>query len=316
MLERLDARAVILMVVLTAIWGGSFTFVKLGLRDLPVFGSICLRFLLAAGILTVYCRWTGIPLWYTGRSARYLLASAAAFAWGQSLLYLGLNLTTAGRGSIFFNTQPFFTLLLLPLFIPEETFTARKLVGTVVAFSGVVLLFLEKLGGGSGWALLGDVLTLLATLGWSANNIITKRVAGQVHPTSLILWSSAGALPVMVALTLLLESRAPWRFTATAIASVLYLGGIAAAFSFVIFAWLIQHYSAIRVNAFVFLTPVFGVLIGWALLGETLSASQLAGALLVAAGILIVNTEPRSRSPHPTPSSQRGAGGVWGGGSR
>ena len=54
--ERLDTRAVVLMVLLTAIWGGSFTFVKLGLRDLPVFGSICLRFVLATAILTVYCR--------------------------------------------------------------------------------------------------------------------------------------------------------------------------------------------------------------------------------------------------------------------
>jgi len=49
--ERLGARAVVLMVLLTAIWGGSFTLVKLGLRDLPIFGSICLRFVLAAGPL-------------------------------------------------------------------------------------------------------------------------------------------------------------------------------------------------------------------------------------------------------------------------
>jgi drug/metabolite transporter (DMT)-like permease len=293
--ERLDTRAVVLMVLLTAIWGGSFTFVKLGLRDLPVFGSICLRFVLATAILTVYCRWTGTPLWYSGRTARYLLAGAAAFAWAQALLYLGLKLTTAGRGSIFFNTQPFFTLLLLPLFIPEETFTARKLLGTAVAFSGVILLFLEKLGGGSSWALLGDFLTLLAALGWSANNIITKRMTGQVRPTTMILWSSAGALPVMVAIALLLERGQPWRFTPTAISSVLYLGAVAAAFSFVMFVWLIQHYSAIRVNAFVFLTPVFGVLIGWALLGEALSVSQLAGALLVGSGILVVNTESGAR---------------------
>jgi drug/metabolite transporter (DMT)-like permease len=288
--ERLDARAIGLMVLLTAIWGGSFTFVKLGLRDLPVFGSICLRFLLASVILTIYCRWTAVPLWYTGRNARYLLAGAGAFAWGQALLYLGLTVTTAGRGSVFFNTQPFFTLLIMPLFIPEERFTARKLLGTVVAFSGVVLLFLEKLGGGGGWAVVGDLLTLLAALGWSANNIITKRLVGQVHPTALILWSTAGALPVMLLIALLLEWSQPWRFTPTAIASVLYLGGIAAAFSFVVFTWLIQHHSAIRVNAFVFLAPVFGVFIGWAALGEALSVGQIAGALLVGGGIIVVNS--------------------------
>lgn len=293
MRERLDTRAVSLMVLLTAIWGGSFTFVKLGLRDLPIFGSISLRFTLAAVILAVYCRSRGVPLWYTGRNAQYLLVGAGAFAWSQALLYLGLNLTTAGRGSIFFNTQPFFTLLLLPLFFPEETITSRKLVGTALAFSGVVLLFFEKIGGGGGWALLGDALTLLAALGWTANNIITKRVAGRLQPTALILWSSAAALPVMLLVSIVLEREQRWRFTPTAIASVLYLGGVAAAFSFAIFTWLIQRYSAIRVNAFVFLAPVFGVLIGWALLGETLSVSQLAGALLVAAGILLVNSEPR-----------------------
>jgi drug/metabolite transporter (DMT)-like permease len=295
--DRLHAQAVGLMVLLTAIWGGSFTFVKLGLRDLPVFGSLCLRFVLATAILVAYCRRTGTPLWYTGRDARYLLVGAAAFAWSQALLYLGLGLTTAGRGSVFFNTQPFFTLLILPLFFPEETVTRRKLLGTVVAFSGVVLLFLEKLGGGGGRALLGDVLTLLAALGWTANNIITKRVAGRLHPTALILWSTAAALPPMLLLALLLERGQPWRLTTTAIASVLYLGGVAAAFSFVAFTWLIQQYSAIRVNAFVFLAPVFGVLIGWALLGEALSVSQLAGALLVAAGILVVNSQPRSLDP-------------------
>jgi drug/metabolite transporter (DMT)-like permease len=300
--ERLDARAVCLVVLLTAIWGGSFTFVKLGLRDLPVFGSVGLRMVVAAVILAAYSRWAAIPFWYSGRHMGYLLASAAAFAWGQSLLYVGLTMTTAGRGSIFFNTQPCFTLLLLPLFVREETFTARKLVGTTVAFSGVVLLFLEKLGGGGPRAVLGDALTLIATLGWSANNIITKRVSGQVHPASLILWSSLGALPVTLGLSLWLERGQPWRFTPTAVLSVLYLGGVAAAFSFVMFAWLIQRYSAVRVNAFVFLSPVFGVLIGWALLGEPVSWSQLGGALLVAGGILVVNT-----SPHPalSPAGRR-----------
>ena len=291
------------MVLLTAIWGGSFTFVKLGLRDLPVFASLCLRFVVATAILVAYCRRTRTPLWYTGRNARYLLIGAGAFAWSQALLYLGLALTTAGRGSIFFNTQPFFTLLILPLFFPEEAVTSRKLLGTVVAFSGVVLLFLEKLGAGSGWALAGDVLTLLAALGWTVNNIITKRVVGRLQPTALILWSAAAALPIMLLLALLLEREQPWRLTMTAIASVLYLGGVAAAFSFVVFTWLIQHYSAVRVNAFVFLTPVFGVLIGWALLGEALSVSQLAGALLVAAGIIIVNTRPSALSP-----ARRGSG--------
>jgi drug/metabolite transporter (DMT)-like permease len=291
--ERLDAKAIALMVLLTAIWGGSFTFVKVGLRDLPVFASLFLRLALAAALLAGYSRWARIPLRYDREANWFLAASAGAFVWGQALLYLGLTQTTAGRGSIFFNTQPFFTLLLLPLFVPEERLTARKWAGTALAFAGVVLLFLERAGGPGRSLWLGDLLTLLATLGWAASNVITKVMPRSVHPASLIMWGTAVAAPVSLVLTLTLEGGQPWRFTPTAVLSVVYLAAVAAAFSFVAFTWLIRHYSAIRVNAFVFLSPVWGVLIGWAFLGEPVSWVQLGGAVLVGGGILIVNTAVR-----------------------
>ena len=82
-----------------------------------------------------------------------------------------------------------------------------------------------------------------------------------------------------------------WHLTVSAVFSVLYLGVVAACLGFVLVVWLTRTYSASRVNVFVFLSPVFGVLIGWAALGETVSALQALGALAVAAGILIVTTE-------------------------
>lgn len=277
------------MVLLTVIWGGSYTFVKVGLWDLPVFASIFLRMVVATAILFAYSRLTRVPLVYNRRANLFLLAGTGAFTCSQALLYLGLTTTTAGRGSIFFATQPFFTLALLPLFVPEERFTLRKLSGTALAFAGVVFLFMEKLGGDR-TGLLGDALALTGAFTRSADNIITKTMPRQVHPASIILWRVAGALPVMGALTLVLERESSWRLTLSAIASVLYLGGVAAAFSFVAFTWLIRRYSAVRVNAFVFLAPVFGVLIGWLFLGEPLSAGQAAGALLVGGGIYVVNS--------------------------
>jgi drug/metabolite transporter (DMT)-like permease len=278
------------MVLLTAIWGGSFAFVKVGLRDLPVFASLLLRMVVATTILLAYLRLNRIPLAYSGRANLLLAAGTVAFAASQVFLYTGLTVTTAGRASIFFNTQPFFTLTLLPLFVPEERFSLRKLMGTALAFAGVVLLFLEKLGSGDPSVLRGDVLILMGALGWSANNIISRIMPREVHSASMILWSVAGSLPVMGACTLILEPGRPWHLTPTAVASVLYLGGIAAAFSFVAFTWLIRHYSPIRVNSFVFLSPVFGVLIGWAFLGELLSAAQAGGVLLVGGGIYLVNS--------------------------
>jgi drug/metabolite transporter (DMT)-like permease len=86
-------------------------------------------------------------------------------------------------------------------------------------------------------------------------------------------------------------------FTGRAVAAILYLGLISAAFGFVAFAWLLQRNAATRVTALTFLTPVFGVLYSWVLLGEVLTPVQLLGVLSVCLGVYIVNSggAPRPR---------------------
>src|SRR2546425_11213572 len=154
-----------------AILGASYTMVKLGLRDLPVFGSLTLRMLLATIVLVAYVGWRKLPLVHRGRGVWFIAAQPAAFVLNQALLYLGLTTTTAGRAAILFNVQPFFTLLLLPRFVPSERLTVRRSAGTAIAFIGVVLVLIER--GTAGGALLGDLLVLLGAL-WSANTIMNK----------------------------------------------------------------------------------------------------------------------------------------------
>src|SRR5213593_2634376 len=271
-----------------AILGGSYTMVKLGLRDLPVFGSLTLRMALATVVLVAYARRRHLPLTFGRRAAWFVAAQTTAFVLNQALLYVGLTTTTATRAAILFNVQPFFTLILLPRFVPSERLTARRGVGTALAFAGVVLVLIER--GTAGGALLGDLLVLLGALAWSANTVLNKTMPRELHTVSVIAWNVAGAVPVMGLLTLLLEPRATWHFTAAAVASVIYLGVVAAAAGFVLFVWLIRTYSAARVNMFVFLSPVFGLVIAWLVLGEPISLLQAVGALAVAAGIGVVNS--------------------------
>ncbi len=244
--------------------------------------------IVATAVLYAYSRWRGVPLRYRGRAAGFLVAGTAVFVAQQVLLYLGLTMTTAGRAAILFNAQPFFTLLLLPWFVPAERLTVRRGAGTALAFVGVVLVLLER--GTAGGSLWGDLLVLLGALGWTGNTILNKLMPRELPTVSAILWSVAGAIPAMAVLTLLLEPRGRWHMTAAAVGSVLYLGAVVAGLGFVVFVWLTRTYSPSRVNAFVFLSPVFGVLIGWVVLGEPISALQAVGALAVAAGILVVNT--------------------------
>ena len=93
------------------------------------------------------------------------------------------------------------------------------------------------------------------------------------------------------------ETGRTFAFSGRAIASILYLGLLSAAFGFVAFAWLIQRNTATRVTALTFLTPVFGVTYSWLLLRETLGPIQLLGVLGVCLGVYIVNSGGTPRHP-------------------
>ncbi len=286
---RLDARAIGLAVLAMAVLGGSYTAGKIALHDLPPFGLLALRMSITTVTLGAYALWIGVPLAQGGTAARYIFAQTVIFSLSQALLYVGLSMTSAGRAAILFNTQPFFTLLLLPLFVPAERLTFRRWLGTGAAFAGVALVLSER--GMTGGVLLGDLLTLVAALGWTGNIILNKRMPSGFNAVSMVFWNCAGAVPLFAVLSLLFERSEAWRFSAPALGGLLYLGVVGACLGFVLIAWLTRTYSASRVNVFVFLSPVFGVLIAWAVLGETVSALQALGALAVAGGILIVTAE-------------------------
>lgn len=274
--------------LIMAILGGTYTMVKIGLRDLPVVGSLLLRMLVATVALGVYARWTRVALLHRGRAAWFIAGGTLAFIAMQLLLYAGLTATPAGRAAILYNVQPFLTLLVLPHVLPAERLTLRRVMGTAVAFAGVVLVLAAR--GTSGGAWLGDALVLLAAATWTLVVVLSKTTPSEVSAVSLIFWNVAGAVPVLALLTVIVEPSATWRLSTPAVASILYLGVLAAGVGFVGFVWLTRTYTATRVNAFVFLSPVFGVLVAWAALGESVTMLQGGGALGVATGIWIVNT--------------------------
>ncbi|MGQ0512651.1 MAG: DMT family transporter [Betaproteobacteria bacterium] len=278
-----------LAVLAMAVLGGSYTAGKVALQDLPAFGLLALRMAVTTLALGAYAFWIGLSLAQRGASVRYIIAQTVIFALTQAFLFVALGMTSAGRVAILFNMQPFFTLLLLPLFVAGDRLTPRRWLGTGIAFAGVALVLAERGTGGA--SLVGDLLALVSAVGWTGNIILNKRMPGQFNPVSMVFWNCAGAIPLFALLSFALEPAETWRFTLPAVASVLYLGVIAACLGFVLVAWLTRAYSASRVNVFVFLSPVFGVLIGWAVLGEAITLMQGLGALAVAAGILVVTAE-------------------------
>jgi drug/metabolite transporter (DMT)-like permease len=165
---------------------------------------------------------------------------------------------------------------------------------------GIVALFFTKLSGREGSTLAGDIFVLTGALVSAFSGIATKRTAGRIHPVALICWQSWVSWPLLALMSWWLEAGRPFVFTGRAVAAILYLGLISAAFGFVAFAWLIQRNSATRVTALTFLAPVFGVAYSWFFFREAFTPLQLLGVLGVCLGVYIVNSRGAARQPSAT----------------
>jgi drug/metabolite transporter (DMT)-like permease len=305
--QSLDISAVLLMTLVCAIWGGAFVAIKIGLMDLPALGSAALRFLLTTVILFLWARAKKVPLFYQGRERRALLLLALLFFYVNLMVYVGTAQTTSGRATVFFYSQPVFLAIIAPFFLPQEQMTLRKGWGLLLALVGLALLFLTKVNAGRVPTLLGDALVLSAAVATAVQNLIMKREAGKIHPVALILWSSFVSAFLLAVCSGVFERHAVFVFSGRAIASLLYLSLISAAFGFVVFAWLIQRYSATRVTTLVFLAPVFGVGFGWLLLQETLTLVQSVGVVGVCAGVYVVTSGGAQRTAVATADMARPA---------
>jgi drug/metabolite transporter (DMT)-like permease len=299
--QPLDLFSTLLTTLVCAIWGGALVAIKIGLMDMPPLGSAALRFFITGLVLFAYARAKNVSLLYQGPEARALVELALFFFYFNLMLYLGTARTTSGRATVFFYTQPLFLAVLAHYFLQNDRLTVRKGVGLILALCGLIVLFLAKLNAGQSSTLAGDTLVLSGALAYAVYNLITKRSAGKIHPLALIFWSSLlSSLPLGVC-SWVFEQSVPFVFSARAVASLLYLSLISAAFSFVVFAWLLQHNSATRVTALVFLAPVFGVLFAWLLLHETLSNVQLLGVAGVCVGVYIVSSGGTRTLKTPVP---------------
>lgn len=293
---RLDARAMALMVLLCALWGVQQVAIKVAVESIPPLLQAGLRSVGAALLVWAWARWRGIALFARDGSLRPGLLAGSLFAGEFALLYVGLQHTAASRGVLFLYTAPFMVAAGAHWLLPGERLRPAQVLGFVAAFSGVVLAFAGALRGAGAMTLLGDGLCLLAAVMWAATTLAIKgSVLRQVPPAKTLLYQLGISAAVLPILSWALGEAWP---VSIGIEPALWMGYqtvVVASASYLAWFWLVAHYPAGRLSAFSFLTPIFGLLAGVALLAEPAPASLLAALALVSAGIFLVNRPvPRS----------------------
>ncbi|MBI5695135.1 MAG: DMT family transporter [Nitrospirae bacterium] len=271
------------------IWGTVYVAIKTGLdhglRPLTFAGT---RFL-ASGLIFLAITaargrhglmWRDLPV----------LAILGIFQTGiqNALFFYGVELTGVGVSAIFINTQPFFVILLAPLFFKGSGITARRLSGAALGFGGVLVTSLGH-GAMTGEYGLGVAALILSALTWGGSSIAAKKIMkGRAPMAVTAVQMTAGALPLLLA-GMAVEGPPLTEVDATGLAVLGYLVIFATSIPFYLWYKALQAGEVGRVSVFSFILPVLGVLSGALLLGEPLDMNILLGMAMVAAGIVIVN---------------------------
>lgn len=218
------------------------------------------------------------------------LLMGSFFAAEFIFLFVALDLTTVTRTSVIFYTMPLWLALAGHWLIPGERITPRKAVGQALAFLGVVVAILWR--GEEGEAsLLGDLFALGAALGWAGIALVARTGLKDVAPDRQLLWQVVVSAPILLVAAFafgpFIRDLQPIHLWGLAFQIV-----VVVTLGFAFWLWLLTIYPAASVAAFSFLSPVFGVLFGWALLGERVGVPILLALTLVALGLVLINRPP------------------------
>ena len=295
--ERGWARAFLLLALL---WGASFMFIKVGLGALAplqvalgrmVFGAL---FLLAVLVITKDRLPRGRAVW------RHLFVAALLLnTIPFSLFALGETEVSSIVAGIWNATTPLLTVSVAMATLPEERLSTERAIGVGVGFAGVLVLLgpWHGLGGG---ALAGNLACLGAAVAYGFGfPYARKHLAGR--PESVVSLSSAQLLLATAQMLLVapFSGPLPATFPLGVVLSVLALGALGTGLAYILNYHVIRAAGATVASSVTYVIPVFSTIFGVALLGETLTWNQPAGAVVVIAGVAVSQGRLRSsRSSH------------------
>jgi drug/metabolite transporter (DMT)-like permease len=290
--DAVDTAAVVLMIGLTFSWGLNGVAAKITNTGFnPIFAT-CFRSALGALLVFAWCRWRGIALFGRDGSLWPGILAGALFGIEFALIFFGLDFTSVARSVLLVNTMPFWVLVGAH-FLLGERMSLSKLAGLVLAFLGVAVVFSDKLSLIGPNTLTGDIMSLAAGALWGATTLVIKSTRlVRANAEKILLYQLVVSAIVVLPLVPLAGPMLR-EVSAISIATLLFQAAFIAAFTYVLWFWLMRRYPAAGLSSFAFLTPVFGVFLGGVILDEPLSPRLFVALAMIAAGLVIVNRPQR-----------------------
>jgi len=287
----------LLFILLGFLWGSSYLFIKIGVdAGLPPFTLVALRLLLGFGLLAAVVALSRVALPRQPRMYGHLFVMAlinivvpfSLITWAEQRVDSTIAATLNGA-------VPILVIPIAALALRDEPLRAGRIAGVILGFIGVAVV----VGFDPSTAARTDPAGALALIGsttaYAVGVVYTRRNVHGLRPMIPALFQVGFALVVVSALALVLDR--PWErlIEPQAIFAIVWLGFLGAGVAYLIFFNLLARRGAASISAVAYLLPVFGVILGAAVLHEPVDIGLLAGMALIIGGIALVNTRFQPR---------------------
>lgn len=291
-----QTRAYLALAAICIIWGTTYTAIKFAVRDFPPYLLAGIR-QTSAGVLLLGLACAGGKLIWPGRqyAMRQALTGLATITGGNGFITWGMQYVSSGLAAIIGSLTPVMVVLISLAWRSPERINARMIAGVLMGFGGLGIIFNDGwqdfIKPEYRWGIAGCFASCFT---WSLGTVMAKRWNSPDVPPLLNagLQITAGGLGGLV-LSFLFDQSHTIHHTVESWLSMLYLIAIGSALAFTLYMYALKHLSATVSSLYTYINPLVAILLGWALLGESLTLGTIAGMSVTITGVWLVNSGSR-----------------------
>lgn len=289
-------KIVLVFSLICFIWGSTWLAIKIGLESLTPLYASGFRFIFASMIIFLWMRLKKMRLQTDKISIRlYVLMGLFTFVIPFAFIYWAEQFVPSGLASVLFAVYPFFVVLFSYILIPSETIDKSKLIGVVIGFAGILVIFSDDLGGNITSYLAGMFAIVISGMLQSGIAVLLKKYGQHMNPLTMNFVPMLIAGVTLSIFGIFLEDFNVLHFNTNAILSIIYLGFFGSIVTFTSYFWLLKRVNVILLSLLAFITPILALILGWLVYNEQLTVNHFWGSMLVLTGLLWANTRGFTR---------------------
>ncbi|MBP1900953.1 drug/metabolite transporter (DMT)-like permease [Halorubrum trapanicum] len=285
-----------LFLVLAAAWGSAFVAIKAGLAYFPPVLFAAFRYDLAGVVMLGYAAYAVDDPIPRGRDAWLEVLSGAVFiiAAYHAFLFVGETdpAVTSAVAAVIVSLSPLLTTVFARAFLPAERLTAVGALGLGIGLVGAVVLANPDPANLTGGGTVAKLLVLLAAASFALGSVLSRASDADISIETMEAWAMllGAGLTHLISLALG-ESVADAVWNGESLLALGYLSIVASGIGFLIYFDLLDRLGPIEINLVSYVAPVFAAIVGWRVLGEEITATTVAGFLIICVGFALVKRD-------------------------